>query len=138
MPPLRPLCGEAPGRDSNPGWVDLVAGTLTIRPPHLTFSCIFFWLQVEVSPTTLSLQYNAMILQRPRIIVGNAGFEPGSSDSEVWRATTSHLTNYHQVAAILIVCTELSSGDCPPSEHFSKFISTVYIKNNKAIFTPKK
>ena len=35
LPPLRPLCGEAPGRDSNPGRADLVAGTLTIRPPHL-------------------------------------------------------------------------------------------------------
>ena len=93
---------------------------------------------MEVSPSTLSLQYNAMILQRPMIIVGNAGFEPGSSDSEVWRAATSQLTNYHQVAAILIVCTELSSGDCPPSEHFSKYISTVYIKINKEIFTPKK
>ena len=34
--PLRPFCGDAPGRDSNPGWVDLVAGTLTTRPPHLT------------------------------------------------------------------------------------------------------
>ena len=34
--PLRPLCGDAPGRDSNLGWVDLVAGTLTTRPPHLT------------------------------------------------------------------------------------------------------
>ena len=30
------LCGEAPGRDSNPGRADLVAGTLTTRPPHLT------------------------------------------------------------------------------------------------------
>ena len=36
LPPLRPLCGEAPGRDSNPGRADLVAGTLTTRPPHLT------------------------------------------------------------------------------------------------------
>ena len=30
LPPLRLLCGEAPpGRDSNPGRADLVAGTLT-------------------------------------------------------------------------------------------------------------
>ena len=36
LPPLRPLCGEAPGRDSNPGRADLMAGTLTTRPPHLT------------------------------------------------------------------------------------------------------
>ena len=32
LPPLRPLCGEAPGRDSNPGRADLVAGTLTPKP----------------------------------------------------------------------------------------------------------
>ena len=35
LPPLRPLCGEVPGRDSNLGRADLVAGTLTTRPPHL-------------------------------------------------------------------------------------------------------
>ena len=36
LPPLRPLlCGEAPGRESNPGRADLVAGTLTTRPPNL-------------------------------------------------------------------------------------------------------
>ena len=35
LPPLRPLCGEAPGRDLNPGRTDLVAGTLTTRPPPL-------------------------------------------------------------------------------------------------------
>ena len=35
LPPLRPLGGEAPGRDSNPGWADLQAGTLATRPPHL-------------------------------------------------------------------------------------------------------
>ena len=29
LPPLRPLCGEAPGRDSNLGRADLVAGSLT-------------------------------------------------------------------------------------------------------------
>ena len=33
------------------------------------------------------LQYETMILQRPRIIVGDSGFEPGTSASEVWRAT---------------------------------------------------
>ena len=33
------------------------------------------------------LQYDTMILQRPRIIVGDADFEPGTSASEVWRAT---------------------------------------------------
>ena len=32
LPPLRSLCGEAPGRDANPGRADLVAGTLTTRP----------------------------------------------------------------------------------------------------------
>ena len=33
--PLRPLCGEATGRESNPGRADLVAGTLTTGPPLL-------------------------------------------------------------------------------------------------------
>ena len=36
LPPLRPISGEAPGRDSNPGRADLEAGTPTSRPPHLT------------------------------------------------------------------------------------------------------
>ena len=31
LPPLRALWGEAPGRDSNPGRADLVAGTLDHR-----------------------------------------------------------------------------------------------------------
>ena len=59
----------------------------------ILFIFIFFFLyiflpQVEVPPSTLNfLQYYTMILQRPRIIVGEAGFEPGTSDSEVWRAT---------------------------------------------------
>ena len=33
------------------------------------------------------LQYNIMILQRIRIIAVDAGFEPGTSAPEVWRAT---------------------------------------------------
>ena len=33
------------------------------------------------------LLYETMILQRSRIIEGDAGFEPGTSASEVWRAT---------------------------------------------------
>ena len=33
--PLRPHCREAPGRDSNLGWDNLEAGTLTNRPPYL-------------------------------------------------------------------------------------------------------
>ena len=47
LPPLRPLCGEAPGRDSNPGRADLVAGTLTTKMHgQLTrplFADIFNW-----------------------------------------------------------------------------------------------
>ena len=35
LPPLRPL-GVARGRDSNLGRAELVAETLTTRPPHLT------------------------------------------------------------------------------------------------------
>ena len=42
-----------------------------------------YWPQVEVPPSTLRfLQYYTMILQRPRIIVGDAGFEPGTSAPE--------------------------------------------------------
>ena len=33
------------------------------------------------------LQYYTMILQRPRIIVGVAGFVPGDFVPEVWRST---------------------------------------------------
>ena len=46
------------------------------------------------------LQYYTMILQRIRIIVVDAGFEPGTSAPEVWRATNEppHLRsqNYGQ------------------------------------------
>ena len=49
--------------------------------------CIF-WPQVDVSPSTRRiLQYYTMILQRPRIIVGDAGFEPTTSAPEVCWAT---------------------------------------------------
>ena len=44
LPPLRPLCSEAPGLDSNPGRADLVAGTLSTRPctsPH-GYVCLRF------------------------------------------------------------------------------------------------
>ena len=43
---------------------------------------------MEVPPSTLRfLHYYTMILQRIRIIVGDAGFEPGTSAPEIWRAT---------------------------------------------------
>ena len=35
-------CGEAPGRDSNPGRAEQVAGTLTIKPPHQQYCCCFY------------------------------------------------------------------------------------------------
>ena len=40
-----------------------------------------------------------MILQRIRIIVGDAEFEPGTSASEVWRTTNEppHLSNYYSL-----------------------------------------
>ena len=40
------------------------------------------------------LQYYTMILQRPRIIVGDARFEPGTSAPEVWRAPLIILIEY--------------------------------------------
>ena len=38
LPPLRPHCGEATGRDSNPGRGSLEEGTLTTRPLDASFS----------------------------------------------------------------------------------------------------
>ena len=48
---------------------------------------MFFYLEI--------VQYYTMTLQRPRINEGDAGFEPGTSASEVWRATNEppHLTD---------------------------------------------
>ena len=45
------------------------------------------------------LQYYTMILQRIRIIAVDAGFEPGISAPEVWRATneTPHLQKSHHI-----------------------------------------
>ena len=40
-----------------------------------------------VTQKYLVLHYYTMSLQRIRIIVGDAGFEPGTSASEVWCAT---------------------------------------------------
>ena len=60
------------------------------------FIYIFFWPQVEVLfpfPEEI-LKYYTMILQRPRIIVEDAGFEPGTSAPEVWRATFSYAIRY--------------------------------------------
>ena len=77
------------------------------RDNNITSSKImwFFLPQVEVPPSTLRfLQYCSMILQRPRIIVGDAGFEPGTSVLEVWRATNEppHLLEqpYHTVHTV--------------------------------------
>ena len=53
---------------------------------------------MEVPPSTLRfLQYYTMILQRIRIMVVDAGFEPGTSAQEVWRATNEppHLQSHH-------------------------------------------
>ena len=50
----------------------------------LLFFYFFFGTQVEVPPSTLRfVQYYTMILQRIRIIVVDAGFEPGTSAPEV-------------------------------------------------------
>ena len=50
---------------------------------------IIFLPQLEVPPSTLRLyvQYYIKILHRPRIIVGDAGFEPVTFASEVGRVT---------------------------------------------------
>ena len=62
-------------------------------PPAKLFFCIFF-ASVGGSPLDPEfLQYYTMILQRPRVIVGDAGYEPGTSASEVWRATNVAITS---------------------------------------------
>ena len=54
----------------------------------LKLNIFFFWPQVEVPPSTLRfLEHYTIILQRIRIIAVDAGFEPGTSVPEVWRAT---------------------------------------------------
>ena len=52
------------------------------------------------------LQHDTMILQRSRIMVGDAGFKPGTSASEVWRATNEppHL---HMKSAFLSARTKI-------------------------------
>ena len=53
----------------------------------ISFFVYFFGLRWRLPLYPEFLRYNTMILQRPRIIVGDAGFYPGTSVSEVWRAT---------------------------------------------------
>ena len=50
------------------------------------------------------LQYCTMILQRIRIIVVDAGFEPGTSATEVWRTTNEppHLHWYYSMEQNMI------------------------------------
>ena len=74
LPPLRPVYGE--DRDSIPGRANLVAGTLTTRPPHLTKNtaphlnprtspCVFV-VSVCCSSTTcvvVSVLYSVLLLQ---------------------------------------------------------------------------
>ena len=62
---------------------------------HTNFFYNFFFASGVGSPLYPEiLQYYTMILQRPRIIVGDAELEPGPFAPEVWRATkwatTSH------------------------------------------------
>ena len=53
---------------------------------HFWFLYIF-WISGRVSLYPEILQYCTMTMQRPRIIVGDAGFESGTSATEIWRAT---------------------------------------------------
>ena len=50
-----------------------------------------------------------MILQRIRIIVGDTGFEPGTSAPEVWCATNEppHLQVSQHISIISLLCTQL-------------------------------
>ena len=64
------------------------------RKHSKVFILIFFCLRFRFLLYPEILQYYRMILQHPRIIVGDAGFEPRTSTQEVWRdtkwTTTSH------------------------------------------------
>ena len=53
-------------------------------------------------PEILQYLYYTMILQRPRIIVGDAGFEPGTSAPEVWR-TASEPPHLHEPTHLFIL-----------------------------------
>ena len=58
----------------------------------------FFGLRWRFPPSTLRfLLYHTVILQRPRIIVGDAGFEPSISAPEVWRATNAYMYICHSM-----------------------------------------
>ena len=78
------------------------SGSAWIRIRNYYFFFVYLFLASGGgSPLYLEfLQHDTMILQRPRIIEGDAGFEPGTSASEVWRATNEpphHLPMSHQI-----------------------------------------
>ena len=54
------------------------------------------------------LHFDTMIMQRSRIIKGDAGFEPGTSGPEVWWATNQplHLHEPPQLHRYIIHCTK--------------------------------
>ena len=64
LPPHRPLCGEAPGRDSKPG-TGGSSGMDTNRPPHLTQynTGDSIWLMCVISKTLFFLLYFVSMLQ---------------------------------------------------------------------------
>ena len=79
------------------------------------FFKIFFGPQVEVEevpPLPWDLQYYTMILQLPRIIVGDAGFEPGTSAPEVWCTTNWATTSLLKIlqSNIKNVLVDLQKG----------------------------
>ena len=66
------------------------------------------------------LQYYTMILQRPRIIVGDAGFEPGTSASEVWCTSNEppHLQTNTGTESVKPVPCCTGHPDCCLIRHF--------------------
>ena len=82
----------------NPELLNLQPGVLTAEPPHLLFLP-----QVLVSLSNLRffLHYYTMILQHIKIIVGVAGFETGTSASEVCCATSEPLMYITQTTTSL-------------------------------------
>ena len=93
-----------------------------------------FWPQLAPSSLTF-LQFCSMILQRPRIIVGYAGLEPGTSTPEFWRATvlmshtfsmSSHFSMSSNIFKLL-KSADVTSKNIVPSEHHKILFKLSYL-----------
>ena len=76
-----------------------------------------------------------MILQRIRIIVVNAGFEPGTSTPEVWCATNDppHPQVFYHVQEVFVRCCMVA---CRQPSSFLKLLVAICI-NKQHLSRPK-